>query len=105
MHERHRVILNFELLEFAPFAAAMLITAVLAAVGVLPRWFALSVLGIGAGASLGSMIMAARGIGVFANAPLMVRVQAKIWLASGLFAAVTLGTVAVTERWLPDRLN
>ena len=69
------------------------------------RWLALSVLGIGFGASVGSMIMAARGAGIFANAPLMVKVQAKIWLASGLFAAVTLGTLAVTERWLPDRLN
>ncbi len=83
----------------------MLVTVVLGFLGVLRRWLAFSVLGIGIGASLVLTTMAALGVGLFVNAPLMVKVQAKIWLAYGLFAVTTLGALVVAGRWLPERVT
>ena len=87
MNERHRILMRLELLQIAPFAGALLLMFPLAAMRLLVWQVAVPLLVCGFGASLVLTIMAARGRGPFAGAPLMLKVRAKMWLVDGLYVA------------------
>ena len=101
MNDHQRVVLKYQMVQLVPFFGSLLVLGVLALTSLLRWWLFVGFAAAGIGAYLALTAMAALAVGPFAKAPLMVRVQAKVWLLSLGFLSVSLWFFNAVQSWLP----